>query len=512
MKEVIKMRKKWIRSLFSRRMIVALLLLLQIGALFGLIRSGIQRFAFMAPLLEIISAAAVLYIISRQDTAAYKLTWAVLILVTPVFGGLFYLLYRLQSSTYRFSAMRPDMKKAYFAPKDSLEAAIKALPHRSAELSSLQNHSGFPVYDGTKTTFFGSGEEKFAALLADLKKAEKYIFLEYFIVESGYMWDSILEILEKKAKEGVEVRFMYDDMGCFALLPGGYRKTLEKKGIKCMVFNPFRPFLSAVQNNRDHRKIAVIDGHIAYTGGVNLADEYINRVEKYGKWRDTAIRLSGKGAWSFTVMFLDIWGICTGKKEDPMAFYPHGTNPQEKADGFVQPYCDSPLDRDNVGERTYMQMISGAKKYLYISTPYLIVDDSMLSALITAAESGVDVRILTPERWDKRLVHLTTRSYYRALLRGGVKIYEYTGGFNHAKTFVSDDEVATVGTVNLDFRSLYLHFECGVKLYGNASVTEIRDDFLKTLEVSAPITEKEIKKSAVGKTIQSILRLFAPLM
>lgn len=212
-------------------------------------------------------------------------------------------------------------------------------------------------------------------------------------------------------------------------------------------------------------------------------------------------------------MFLHMWGLCTGKKEDPMAFYPYKSSPlAEESDGFVQPYCDSPLDRDNVGERTYMQIISGAKKYLYISTPYLIIDDSMLSALVTAAESGVDVRILTPERWDKRLVHLTTRSYYRALIRGGVKIYEYTGGFNHAKTFVSDDEVATVGTVNLDFRSLYLHFECGVKLYKTASVSEIRDDFLKTLEVSSPISEKEIKKSAVGKTIQSILRLFAPLM
>ena len=494
-------------------MIVALLLLLQIGALFALIQSGIERFTFLSPLLEIISAAAVLYIVSRQDTAAYKLTWAVLILIAPVFGGLFYLLYRLQASTHSLLPMRPHMEKAYFAPGDSFDAAEKALPNRVQELFSLQRHSGFPVYDGTKTTFFGSGEEKFAALLKDLEKAKKYIFLEYFIVESGYMWDSILEILEKKAKEGVEVRFMYDDMGCFALLPAGYRKTLEKKGIKCMVFNPFRPFLSAVQNNRDHRKIAVIDGTVAYTGGVNLADEYINRIEKYGKWRDTAIRLSGKGAWSLTVMFLDMWGLCARREEDPMAFYPYKeTAPEGEEDGFVQPYCDSPLDRDNVGERTYMQMISGAKKYLYISTPYLIIDDSMLSCLITAAESGVDVRILTPEKWDKRLVHLTTRSYYRALLRGGVKIYEYAGGFNHAKTFVSDDEVATVGTVNLDFRSLYLHFECGVKLYKTHSVTAIRDDFLKTLAVSHPITEKEITKNAVGRFIQSILRLFAPLM
>ncbi len=507
------MQKKWVRSLFSRRIFVVLLLILQAAALFALIRSGIRRYTFLAPLLELTSAFAVLYIISRQDTAGYKLTWAILILIFPVFGGLFYLLYRLQSSTERLARPLMPLSEALLFPGDSLQKATEAVPQRMTELTALQTFSGFPVYDGTKTEFFGSGEETFAALLADLKKAEKYIFLEYFIVEAGYMWDSILEILEEKAKQGVEVRFMYDDMGCFLLLPQGYRHTLEKKGIRCMVFNPFRPFLSAVQNNRDHRKIAVIDGKVAYTGGVNLADEYINRVERFGKWRDCAIRLEGKGAWSLTAMFLEMWSLCAKKKEDPKAYYPYGaTGCPTEGEGFVQPYCDSPLDRDHVSERTYMQMITGAKQYLYISTPYLIIDDSMLSALVTAAQSGVDVRILTPEKWDKRLVHLTTRSYYRALLRGGVKLYEYTGGFNHGKTFVSDDMVATVGTVNLDFRSLYLHFECGVKLYKTPSVLAVRQDFLETLKTCNEISEKDLKTGTVAGIAQSLLRLIAPLL
>ncbi|MBE7025530.1 MAG: cardiolipin synthase [Ruminococcaceae bacterium] len=507
------MRRKWYKNLLRRRLVVAVLLLVQVLALLGLIQSGVRRYAFLAPTLGIISAIAVLYIISRQDTAGYKLTWSILILVFPVFGGLLYLLYRLQSGTGNFSAILEKTRQYFTLPGHALEEAVRTMPDYSTQLTALQSFSGFPVYDRTKTEYFPGGEAKHAALLEDLEKAQKYIFMEYFIVQEGQMWDSVLEILAKKAAQGVEVRFLYDDMGCFLLLPPKYRRFLEEKGIRCRVFNPFRPFLLAVQNNRDHRKIAVIDGKVAYTGGVNLADEYINRVERFGHWRDAAIRLEGAAAWSMTVMFLEMWSLCTRGEEDFARFYPYKNTPcLTESDGFVQPYADTPLDRDHVGERTYMQMITGAKKYLYISTPYLIIDDSMLSALITAAQSGVDVRILTPEKWDKRLVHLTTRSYYQALCRGGVRIYEYTGGFNHAKTFVADDAVATVGTVNLDFRSLYLHFECGVKLYRTGSVQDIKKDFLYTISHSREITAGELKQNAFVRTVQSVLRLFAPLM
>ena len=505
------MRKKWFKYLFRRRFIVALLLIVQIGFMVLLLQKGLRQFTFLSPLLHLISGAVVLYVVNRPDTAGYKLTWSILIMAAPVFGGLFYLLYRMQSSTKKFAAAAEKLRPFYLLPQDALAEATHKMPSYSTQLSSLQTFSGFPVYDRTRTTYFPSGEAKFDALLEDLKRAKKYIFMEYFIVEPGEMWDSILKILEDKAKKGVEVRFMYDDMGCLLLLPPNFKKAMEKKGIRCVAFNPFRPFLTAVQNNRDHRKIAVIDGEIAYTGGVNLADEYINRTVRFGHWRDAAIRLEGVGAWSLTVMFLHLWSESVRREEDIARYYPDFPA-SLSSDGFVQPYSDTPLDADHVGERVYMQMIHGAQKYLYISTPYLIIDDSMLGALVTAAQSGVDVRILTPEKWDKRLVHMTTRSYYRSLLEGGVKIYEYTGGFNHAKTFVCDDRVATVGTVNLDFRSLYLHFECGVKLYETECIADIKRDFLSTVAKSREMHISDVRTNAFMRLLRSLLRLFAPLM
>ena len=302
-------------------------------------------------------------------------------------------------------------------------------------------------------------------------------------------------------------------MGCFFTLPNNYPKQLKKHGIQCAVFNPFRPVLTVKQNNRDHRKIAVIDGKVAFTGGINLADEYINAIEKHGHWKDAAIMLEGEAAWSFTLIFLQMWELCTHTDEDYSLFYPW----QEQdcpvaANGFVQPYADCPTDSENVGEHVYLQIINNAKEYVYINTPYLIVDDSMLSALCLAAKSGVDVRIVTPHIWDKRIVHMTTRSYYRELIKAGVKIYEYTNGFIHSKTFVSDDHTATVGTTNLDFRSLYLHFECGTVLYESDAVMAVKEDFLQTLDICQKITEKDCSANIVVRLFQDVLRLFAPLM
>ena len=327
------------------------------------------------------------------------------------------------------------------------------------------------------------------------------------------MWGSILEVLKRKASQGVTVRLIYDDMGCFFTLPKDYPAQLKKYGIQCAVFNPFRPVLTVKQNNRDHRKIAVIDGKVAFTGGINLADEYINAIEKHGHWKDAAVMLKGKAAWSFTLIFLQMWGMCTGTDEDYGAFYPwKNQGCPIAAKGFVQPYADSPTDTENVGEHVYLQILNNAKEYVYINTPYLIVDDSMLSALCLAAKSGVDVRIVTPHRWDKWAVHMTTRSYYRELIKAGVKVYEYTNGFIHSKTFVSDDRTATVGTTNLDFRSLYLHFECGALLYETDAVMEVKEDFLQTLDICQEVTEKDYKANVVVRLFQDILRLFAPLM
>ena len=328
------------------------------------------------------------------------------------------------------------------------------------------------------------------------------------------MWDTILEILKEKVKQGVEVRVIYDDMGCIMTLPYRYDRKLEALGIQCCVFNPFIPVLTSRLNNRDHRKICVIDGHTGFTGGINLADEYINAYEKHGHWKDTAVLLRGEAVWNLTVMFLSMWDYIHGINEDFAPYKPsvHLTE-QVESDGYVQPYSDNPLDGESVGETVYLNLINRAKRYVYINTPYLILDNEMATALRMAAKSGVDVRIVTPHIPDKWYVHAVTRAYYQMLLESGVRIYEYTPGFVHAKTFVVDDEYATVGTVNLDYRSLYLHFECGVLLYRSSSVAAVKEDYLKTLEVCQDVTLEECRRVPLIRQLgRAVLRVFAPLM
>ena len=340
--------------------------------------------------------------------------------------------------------------------------------------------------------------------------------MEYFIVERGYMWDSILEILEEKVKEGVEVRVMYDGMCCLMLLPYHYPKVLEAKGIRCKMFSPIKPTLSTYQNNRDHRKIVVIDGHTAFTGGVNLADEYINRKVRFGHWKDTAIMLKGDAVLSFTMMFLQMWNV-TERQQDDFSRYvlPRGTEVAGAGDrgGFVLPYGDSPMDREQVGERVYLDILNQAKNYVHIMTPYLILDDEMENALCYAAKRGIDVTIIMPHIPDKKYAYLLARTYYPELIEAGVKIYEYTPGFVHAKVFVSDDEKAVVGTINLDFRSLYLHFECASYIYRNPVVLAVEQDYQDTLKTCALITMENCKNySWGGKKLGRLMRLVAPLM
>lgn len=511
------MRQRWLRSLFRRRMLTILLLLVQVWFLIQLVTDGSQLSQRFSHLLTVISIAAVLYIVSRKDKGAYKTAWSILILSVPLFGGFLYLLSTVQASKWRFSKdvqyTQEKAKAQYDRFGSCCETAIQQLPEHRAQIRYLEHFSGFPIYADTETYYLTPGEKKLEAMLTELERAERYIFMEYFIVQEGVMWDSILGILKRKAAQGVTVRLLYDDMGCFLTLPKDYPKQLKKYGIECAVFNPFRPILTVKQNNRDHRKITVIDGKVAFTGGINLADEYINAIEKHGHWKDAAIMLKGRAAWSFTLMFLQMWELCTHADEAYERFAPRQEDACAiRAKGYVQPYADSPMDEENVGEHVYLQIINGAKEYVYINTPYLIVDDSVLSALCLAAKSGVDVRIVTPHRWDKWLVHMTTRSYYRELVKAGVKIYEYTNGFIHAKTFVSDDQIATVGTTNLDFRSLYLHYECGTVLYQSHSVMEIKEDFLQTLAICQQVTEKDCKANLILRLLQDVLRLFAPLM
>ena len=333
------------------------------------------------------------------------------------------------------------------------------------------------------------------------------------------MWGTILKILERKAQEGLDVRIIYDDVGCVNTLPARFYKELRERGIKCQVFNPFRPIISVVLNNRDHRKIMVIDGHTGFTGGINLADEYINRKQRFGHWKDTGIMLHGEAVWNFTMMFLKMWSVVSGSVDDltPAALEKYKTDIWHKEafeeDGFVQPYGDSPLDEETVGENIYLHMINRAQRYVYIFTPYLIIDEEMMTALCLAAKSGIDVRIVTPGIPDKRLVFLLSRSYYEQLIEAGVHIYEYTPGFLHAKCFVCDDQVATVGTVNLDYRSLYMHFECGVWMYRSSAVWQVLDDVKETIAKSREITLVDCRSQRqIIRLFQSLLRLFAPML
>ena len=511
------MGRKWFRKLLRKRFFIVLLLIVQISIIVYTLASTSVASPVISGILSLISILVCLYIISRKDKGAYKLTWVFMIMLFPVFGGLFYLIFNFQTTTKK--AARKIQKCEIKArplltlPETAYPEVDECLPNNIPQVRYLQNFAGFPVYDGSRTEYLTPGEKKWERLLEELEKAENYIFLEYFIIQEGVMWNAILDVLKKKVKEGVKVRVIYDDFGCFFLLPKDYPMQLKKYGIECVIFNRFKPFLTSVQNNRDHRKIAVIDGKVAFTGGINLADEYINAIEKHGHWKDASILIEGKAAWSFTLMFLQMWELCTGKEEDYMGYYPWKNVPCSiENDGFVQPYADSPIDKENIGEHVYLQIINNAKNYVYINTPYLIIDDSMVSALCLAAKSGVDIRIVTPYRWDKWAVHMTTRSYYRELVNAGVQIHEYSNGFIHSKTVVSDDTVATVGTTNFDFRSLYLHFECGVCMYKSAAVAEVKEDFVKTLEHCQPITKRDLKCGLPLRIFQDIMRVFAPLM
>lgn len=511
------MRRSWFRVLLRRRLFIIFLLLLQIAFLIFVFSNKSYISGVLRMLVYAVSFLLVLHVISRKDKGANKAAWIFLLLLFPLFGTLFYMLYNFQASTRKFSKesirIVEKYRKFYGFTEDAFDTAASLIPQHFPQVRYLQKFAGYPVYGSTRTEYFSPGEKFFPAFLEELEKAREYIFMEYFIIQEGTMWNAVLEILKEKALQGVEVRIIYDDIGCFLTLPKNYSSQMESCGIKCVVFNPFRPVLSAIQNNRDHRKITSIDGKVAFTGGLNLADEYINVYEKHGYWKDSAVKVEGRAAWSLTLMFLEMWELCRKEDEIVERFFPWeiavGTGEE---DGLVQPYADNPMDDENVGEHVYLQILNNAKEYVYITTPYLIIDDSMVSALCLAAKSGVDVRIITPHIWDKALIHMTTRSYYRELIHGGVKVYEYSKGFIHSKNFVSDDHVATVGTMNLDFRSLYLHFECGVWMYDSKAVYQVKEDFLDTMEQCQQILPENCKGNLLTRLFQDFLRVFAPML
>lgn len=506
-----------LKRTLNRAVIVGVLLLLQIVWMFLYLTELAAYSPLIYSAMGLLSTLAVIAVVNTRDNPAYKIAWVIAILAFPLFGGTMYLLFsgKLMSKAFRHQMTKVENQlRPFIKQDDAVLLELSELDLTAAgQARYIRDYARFPVWNESTVTYYKSGEENFPVILDTLKQAEHFIFLEYFIVEEGEMWNSILEILKEKVAQGVEVRMIYDDLGSVFALPYKYYKSLEKIGIKCESFNKFVPVFSLVMNNRDHRKILIVDGHTAFTGGINLADEYINRKEKFGYWKDNGIRIRGEAAVNLTVMFLTMWNAIRPTDTEFTRLLPHAYHSGVfRGDGFVQPYGDTPLDKETVGENVYLNMIGAARKYLYIFTPYLIIDNEMMTALCLAAKRGVDVRIVTPGIPDKKMVFWLTQSYYGQLIDCGVKVYQYTPGFLHAKVFVCDDVYATVGTINLDYRSLYLHFECGVFLCYNSEISVIREDMEETMAVSRQITKEMTQRRLPIRVAQALLRVFAPLL
>ena len=464
-------------------------------------------------LLNALSLLIVLYLVRKDENSAYKVGWIALIGILPLLGGALYLAFGNKRPAKRLRLKMQAVEDAHKKDLVQEPGVLEGLDAREQGQSRyVAKYGPYPAWQNTRTQYFACGEAMYPQLLADLEKAEKSIFLEFFIVSHGCMWNGIEKILRRKAAQGVDVRLIYDDFGSLLGLPADFIVRMERAHIRCIPFNPVVPLLSLVMNHRDHRKIVVIDGTVAYTGGVNLADEYINAEQRFGYWKDAALRVEGDAAWNFTVMFLNFWNAFRPSETDYDAFRPMPLV-TPVSDGIVQPYADSPLDRDLVGEMVYLNIINRAQRYLYICTPYLVIDNELMNALTSAAKCGVDVRMITPGVPDKWYVHMVTRSYYAPLLRAGVRVYEYIPGFIHSKTMISDDEYGICGTINLDYRSLYLHHECAVWMHGSSAIGDIKASFLDTLHRCVEITPELYRnRSWIMRLGQSLLRVFAPLM
>lgn len=464
------------------------------------------------------------YIVNSKANTSYKITWLFVVGLLPVIGGILYLMFGNKNTTKR---MKRKLQPIHDATKHfKIEQDVHdALNKNEKDLSALNlanyivKECGTNLTKNTEVTYFKSGEDAWPHMLHELLKAKHYIFLEYFIIERGLFWNSIVDILAQKVQEGVDVRVMYDDVGSIQTIPTFYPRKLRKMGIKCVAYNRFKPFVNVKLNNRDHRKILVIDGKVGFTGGINLADEYVNKKVRFGYWKDNSIMLKGESVHNLTQLFLANWVNVnkTGFDElsDPKyeAFAYKDESEKINPSGYVQPYGDIPYDDEAVGERVYIQLINKAQHYVYITTPYLIIDDEMTNALCNAAKSGVNVVLLTPHIPDKKMVFNVTRSYYDPLLEAGVKIYEFTPGFVHEKMFIVDDIFGTVGTINLDYRSLYLHLENGVFLYKCDCLKDMKKDYEESIASSEEITLEKYQKLRRGKKVLwSLLRVFAPLM
>ena len=508
-----KKKRSLIHLLFSRTALIILLIILQIGIFHSLYNNLKDYFEWFEIAFGAFSVLMVFHLFSIDMDSTAKLSWLLILMIAPVPGAIFMLFTEKDLGHRAFIGRMRELthETKNIIPQDNAILQDNDVSDSgTAALHKYLNKSGcFPIYQNTSLRYFPVGEDKYSAMLNELRKAKDFIFLEYFIIEEGIMWGHILKILADKVREGVDVRVMYDGMCEVILLTSDYPTRLQSLGIKCKPFSRIYPFISTNYNYRDHRKILVIDGKTAFTGGVNLSDEYINEIDKFGHWKDTAIMLKGDAVKSFTLMFLQIWNI-TEKNPEWDRFI--NIESERVTDGYIMPYCDSPLDNYKVGEMVYIDILNRAKRYVHIMTPYLILDNELETALKFAAQRGVDVKLIIPGIPDKMAIYALSKSYCKYLIDAGVEIYEYSPGFVHAKVFVSDDEKAVVGTINLDYRSLYHHFECAAYILGSKCIANIEADFNKTLKKCRRIDHNIIKhEKIIFKATGNIMRLAAPL-
>lgn len=461
-------------------------------------------------------AVTLLYVINRDEIPEMKRPWLIIMMVLPFVGAfLFLLLSNNKASRKEYQRFEKSARKIanHLNQTENIDKLKELDKDAYMQAKFLYSASRMPVFDKSKTTYYEIGEKFFEGLLAELESARHYIFMEYFIVQEGVMWDAIHDVLVRKIREGVDIYMMYDDFGCIATLPDNYYKKLNEEGIHCVPCNKFKPILSHIHNNRDHRKITVIDGRVAFTGGINLADEYINAYVKHGHWKDTAVKIEGEAVKNLVALFISLWNMQDVKPLD-CDKYLLPINGGDNGLGYVIPFGDSPspIDTEDVGKTVYMNILNCAKDYVYICTPYLICDRELINAMCIAARKGVDVRLITPHIPDKKAVFTMTRSNYSKLIDAGVRVFEYTPGFIHAKSFVCDDKIAVCGTINLDYRSLVHHFECGAWMYNTESIVDMKNDFINTLEVSQEVSKREARFTFFNRVFAELMKVFSPLL
>ncbi len=508
------MKRKVIRQkLISKPLIISVAFFLQLALLLSIVYQLSQHLFGLYTFFVLLSYITVIVVLNRDDNPSYQLIWTIVILFIPLFGGLLYILFggKKIPKALQKEMMLMDSTKPYLEVNDSklIEDLPESLERWKKLITYLRTQTYFPLFAKTQSMYLPLGEDKFVMMCEALKQAKHFILLEYFIVKDGKMLESISKILLSKVQEGVEVLFIVDDFGS-SELSTYMTQTLKNAGVKLVFFNPLKPSLAIFMNNRDHRKICVVDNRIGFVGGINIGDEYINVIERFGHWKDNAIMLEGEAVSSLTIMFLTMYQYIIKQPVDIKSYLIEN---KAEDDGYIQPFSDSPTDEEAVGESVHLHLINQANKSIKIQTPYLILSHIMKNALIVAAKSGVKIEIMVPHVPDKRLVFEVTRSYYESLINAGVTIAEYTPGFVHAKMMIIDDEVATLGTTNMDYRSYYLHFECGVMVYKSAIIQVMSDDFDKTMKECVIITKSNVEQtSLILRVFRALLRVFATML